>query len=261
MIRFAACVICLAAATAATADFFDQADVVFLGEQHDNPAHHARQAELVADIGPTVLVFEMLTQAQAAAATPDLIADQDALEAALGWADSGWPDFAMYYPIFAAAPDAAVAGSAVPRTRTREAMTRPIPDLFGPDAARFGLTTPLPEDQQQTREALQLAVHCDAMPAEMLPVMVSIQRWRDAEIARAALKAFEIHGGPVVVITGNGHARADWGAPAALLNAAPGMRVASLGQGETSTGAPTGMFDHVEIGPDVDRGDPCDAFR
>ncbi len=27
---------------------FDGADVVFLGELHDNPAHHARQAEIVA---------------------------------------------------------------------------------------------------------------------------------------------------------------------------------------------------------------------
>ena len=38
-----------------------RADVVFLGEIHDNAAHHARQAQLVAQIKPVALVFEMLS--------------------------------------------------------------------------------------------------------------------------------------------------------------------------------------------------------
>src|SRR6056297_678930 len=42
------------------------ADIVILGEVHDNRAHHEAQAELVARIEPAAVVFEMLTPEQAA---------------------------------------------------------------------------------------------------------------------------------------------------------------------------------------------------
>lgn len=239
---------------------FDGADVVFLGELHDNPAHHLRQAAYVTEIGPTALVFEMLTQAQADLVTPDLVADEAALEAALGWNDSGWPDFSIYYPIFAAAPEADYFGAAISRDVARQAMAEGMAEAFRGDAEAYGLTAPLPDAQQAEREALQLAAHCDAMPEEMLPVMVNIQRLRDAELAYSAVQAVEAHGGPVVVITGNGHARMDWGAPVYLMAAEPDLRVAALGQGEEGA-APSGVFDVVETSPPVDRGDPCDAFR
>lgn len=239
---------------------FDGVDVVFLGELHDNPAHHLRQAEIVTELAPRALVFEMLTQAQADVVTPELVKDAAALEAALNWNASGWPEFSMYYPIFAAAPEAAYFGAAVPRDVARAAMAEGLHTSFRGDVEDYGLTTPLPEEQQAQREALQLAAHCDAMPEEMLPVMVDIQRLRDAELAYSAVQAFDAHGGPVVVITGNGHARRDWGAPVYLMEAAPGLRIAALGQGEDDV-APSGLFDVVESAPAADRGDPCAAFR
>ncbi len=239
---------------------FDGVDVVFLGELHDNPAHHLRQAEIVTELAPRALVFEMLTQAQADVVTPELVKDAAALEAALDWNASGWPEFSMYYPIFAAAPEAAYFGAAVPRDVARAAMAEGLHTGFRGDVEDYGLTTPLPEEQQAQREALQLAAHCDAMPEEMLPVMVDIQRLRDAELAYSTVQAFDAHGGPVVVITGNGHARRDWGAPVYLMEAAPGLRIAALGQGEDDV-APSGLFDVIESAPAADRGDPCAAFR
>ncbi|MFZ5962294.1 ChaN family lipoprotein [Thalassococcus sp. BH17M4-6] len=257
------CLLTLIIAPAAFADggVFAGRDVVFLGEQHDNPAHHARQAELVADIAPTALVFEMLTPDQAGRITPDLIGDKAALEQALGWNGSGWPDFAMYYPIFAAAPDAAYYGAALPRAEARRVMEVGTQAVFGDEAARFGLDDPLPADQQTAREALQLRAHCDAMPEEMLPMMVDIQRLRDARLAQAALQALDAFGAPVVVITGNGHARRDWGAPALLKLADPDVTIAAFGQGEATFGAPEGTFDAVDISEDVVRDDPCAAFE
>lgn len=240
---------------------FDGVDVVFLGELHDNPHHHARQAAYVAELEPNALVFEMLTPEQAEAVTPALVSDEVALEAALGWNASGWPDFSMYYPIFAAAPEAAVFGAAVPRDTARAAMQNGVVAAFRGDANGFGLARPLAAAEQDRRQTLQLAAHCDALPEEMLPMMVDIQRLRDAELAFAALQALEAHGAPVVVITGNGHARQDWGAPVYLRAADATVSFASLGQGEEGTGEPAGVFDLVEISPPVDRGDPCDAFR
>jgi uncharacterized iron-regulated protein len=237
------------------------ADLHFLGEQHDNAAHHQRQAALVAEIAPRAIVLEMLTPEQAARVTPALIADRAALEEALGWADSGWPEFALYHPIFAAAPGAAYLGAAVPREQARRIMSEGIVPVFGEAAEDFGLTQPLPEAQQAAREALQAAAHCNALPEHLLPMMVDMQRLRDAVLARTALAALERHGAPVVVITGNGHARADWGAPAYVARVAPDVAVFSLGQGEDGVGAPPGGFDAVEITAGVDRGDPCEAFR
>jgi uncharacterized iron-regulated protein len=237
-----------------------QAEVVFLGEVHDNPHIHMRQAELVRALRPRAVVFEMLTPGQAARATPDLSGDATALEAALQWADAGWPDFAMYYPIFEAAGAAEIFGAAVPRAAARAAMEKGVPESFGDGAERFGLTTPLPDDEQAARETVQHMAHCEALPGEMLPVMVDLQRLRDAVLARAVLQALEATGGPVVVITGNGHARKDWGAPNALARAQPGVTVFSLGLSEA--GEDKGAeFDRVEQFPRVERDDPCAVFK
>lgn len=236
-------------------------DVLFLGETHDNPGHHERQAERVSALQPKALVFEMLTPEQAASVGPDLIADQEALQTTLNWDDSGWPDFAMYYPIFTAVPDAAIFGAAVPREDARRLMTDPVEAVFGADSTRFGLDKPLPPEQKKAREALQFAAHCDALPTEMLPMMVNMQRLRDAAIARAVLVAFDQTGGPVAVITGNGHARKDWGAPAIVAAAMPDLTLSALGQGEDGSGAPGGLFDEIAYSPPVRRDDPCAAFQ
>lgn len=234
------------------------ADVVVLGELHDNSHHHDRQARIVAQLAPTALVFEMLTGPQALANIPG--GGSEALETAFAWENSGWPDFSMYYPIFAAAPAARVFGAAVPRDAARKAMRDGVAFAFGIGAGSYGLTKPLNPDEQKAREALQMAAHCDVMPPEMLPAMVNIQRLRDAELAKMALRAFQLTGGPVVVITGNGHARLDWGMPVYLARVAPDLKIVTLGQGEDGV-PPKGRFDIVEMTPGIDRLDPCLAFR
>ncbi|MGR3313782.1 ChaN family lipoprotein [Roseovarius indicus] len=235
-------------------------DVSVLGEVHDNPAHHAAQAERVQNIAPRALVFEMLTPEQANSITPELRGDADALAKALDWENSGWPDFAMYYPIFAAAPDARIYGAGVGRDEARAAMDGGFDGPMDGNAARFGLDEPLPQHQQDAREALQMEAHCNAIPEEMLPGMVRIQRLRDAMLARMALEAHEETGGPVVVITGNGHARRDWGMPALLALAAPELEVHVVGQTENEMPL-VGGFDEVLSAPPAQRDDPCEAFR
>ncbi|MDW4499016.1 ChaN family lipoprotein [Sulfitobacter sp. D35] len=237
-----------------------EAQIVFLGEAHDNPGHHARQAEWVAALEPQVLVFEMLTEDQARQVTPEVRRDAEELAKVLDWDASGWPDFAMYFPIFEAAPEAEVLGAGVPREGLDALMEGGLAAAAGVSGARFGLADPLPEDQQVARMDLQRAAHCDALPEDMLPTMVDVQRLRDAALAEAALQALERTGGPVAVITGNGHARTDWGAPALVQRAAPSVVVFALGQGEASR-APEGSFSQVADAEPVDRGDPCDAFK
>jgi uncharacterized iron-regulated protein len=244
-------------------DLFTQlsaAQIVVLGETHDNPAHHQTQADIVAKIAPKAVVYEMITGAQAALVRGDIIHDEMALEKALGWNESGWPDFSIYYPVFAASVGAKTYGAAVPREAARKVMGDGLVAAFGAQAGEFGLAAPLDADQQIAREALQMKAHCDALPAELLPAMVDVQRLRDARLAQISIKALDDTGGPVVVITGNGHARPDRGMPAAIALVRPDAAVLTVGQGEDGV-VPEGLFDAVLQSPAPAREDPCLAFK
>lgn len=235
-------------------------DVVLLGEIHDNPTHHARQAEAIAALAPQAVVFEMLTPDQAASLSGGVPGEATEAAALLDWAASGWPDYAIYHPVFLAAQEATIYGAALPREQVRAAVFGDIVALFGPEAARFALDLPLSPDEQTDREAMQMSAHCDALPADMLPGMVAAQRLRDAHFARVTLQALAETGGPVVVITGNGHARKDWGMPVYLAAANPDLRVITLGQFEEPPD-PDAPFDVTLAAPPAERPDPCLAFR
>lgn len=238
--------------------------VLVLGEVHDNPGHHLNQAAAVAALAPRALVFEMLSPEQAAKVTPELIADPARLAEVLDWAKSGWPDFSLYAPIFAAAPGARIVGAALPRDQVRRAMAEPLAEVFGPGAAEYGLDRAYAPDLQAQLEAQSQADHCNALPPDLLPGMVAAQRLRDAAFARAALGALQDTGGPVAVITGTGHARADRAVPAMIRAARPGVRVATLGQLEAGPGevvGPDQPFDWWIVTPPTERPDPCAAFQ
>lgn len=232
------------------------ADVVILGEVHDNPVHHDTQAQFVAVVKPRAVVWEMIPEAMA---VPADVSDAAALAKALDWEARGWPDFAMYHPIFVAAGGARHYGAELGRDQARRAV-REGAMAVASDGARFGLDRDLPAAEQAEREAEQMAAHCNALPEDLLPGMVQAQRLRDASLARAVLRALEEVGPPVAVITGSGHARKDWGLPAVLAIAAPEVSVLSIGQleGEVAGDLP---FDGWLTAPAPDREDPCAVFQ
>ncbi|MDQ2094658.1 ChaN family lipoprotein [Rhodalgimonas zhirmunskyi] len=234
------------------------AEVAFLGEVHDNAQAHLAQAAALRAAAPKAVVFEMLSPEQAARLTPEARGDVAALGDVLGWEEAGWPDFTIYAPIFAALGEARAYGAAVPREAARGVMQTGIAAAFGTEAVRYGLDQPLGAQEQAARETFQMEAHCNALPEEMLPVMVDIQRYRDAALARAVAQALQDTGGPVAVITGNGHARRDWGAPVYVARALPEAVIFTLGVGEP--GGPEGRFDAVIEVPAAEREDPCAAF-
>ncbi|MCF8509978.1 MAG: ChaN family lipoprotein [Rhodobacteraceae bacterium] len=232
---------------------FRGAQVVILGEIHDNPIHHGHQARAVAALQPKALVFEMLPEGVVMPASHD---GSDDLAKALGWNTSGWPEFSMYYPIFAAAPAARIYGAEVSRNTARRAFEQGVAAVFGADAAEYGLTERLPSDDQTAREAEQALAHCNALPPTLLPGMVDVQRLRDAALARAVVQALADTGGPVAVITGTGHARRDQGVPAVLARLAPNLPVLSIGQFEEAP-EPDAPFDLWLVTDPEPREDPC----
>lgn len=244
MLRAVLLALCATSAAAET----PTADIVILGEVHDNADAHLGQAAVLAALNPTAVVFEMLT------AEDGRRADAERFMIPSIWEYGGWPDYTLYAPIFDALGDARIVGAAVPRDVVRAVHGEGPVALFGPDAARFGLDMPLPDDQQAARETLQYEAHCAAMPRDMMAGMVAIQRFRDAAFARAALDALETHGPPVAVIAGNGHARTDWGIPAMIARAAPDVTTHAIAFAESETDVP---FDEIRIVPAADREDPC----
>lgn len=176
-----------------------KADVYIVGERHGYAPHHAEQAAIVAELDPTAVIFEQLTAVQADRIAPDTPRDPQVFEELLGWSDSGWPDFSFYFPIMTAS-DAVIVGAA---------------GAAG-DLSAYGLDAPLEDDEQAEREALQAEAHCGMLPPDRLPEFVARQREIDAQFAARTLAALDTYGPPVVLITGNGHARSDWGVPAAI---------------------------------------------
>ncbi len=235
-------------------------DIIIVGEIHDNQAHHLNQASIITEVAPKAIVFEMLDLAQAERVMSSDWSTEAELEAVLDWNASGWPDFSIYFPVFAASPSAEIFGAALPVEEVRSAIGTGAKLVFGAEAGRFGLASPLADTEQTEREKMQADVHCGALPPEMLPGMVEAQRLRDAHFARLALQALQEAGGPVVVIAGNGHARTDWGMPRAIKTAAPDVDVLAIGQVTATEQNPP--YDRWIVGPELGRADdPCDAFR
>jgi uncharacterized iron-regulated protein len=106
------------------------------------------------------------------------------------------------------------------------------------------------------------------MPRDMMGGMVEAQRLRDAGLTRATVAAFEhakaVSDAPqVVVITGNGHAREDWGVPAMLrlyYADQPDIEIRTLAQFEAETDGDLPFTSSVVTKP-AERADPCAALK
>lgn len=257
-----------------------RARYVLLGEKHDNADHHRLQAQLVDALASSgrrpVLAFEMLDVKQQAAVDQALARaprDPDALALAVDWAHSGWPDWSLYRPIFAAGLEHGlpVLAANLPRDQVRGIVMQGPSAMEAGERGRLGLDTQLaPEVAKAMREEMRES-HCGQLPDEILEPMVLAQRARDAEMADRVFEADR--GDGVILITGAGHARADRGVPAHLAHLAPDRPVASLGFVEVSPearepkdyvasfGGDRLPFDYVWFTPAAERPDPCEALR
>ncbi|TYO90190.1 ChaN family lipoprotein [Oceanicella actignis] len=245
---------------AALADLARGAPLIVVGEIHDNPAHQRNAARLARLLNVGAVALEMLPEGDEPRA--------EALRAA-GAPRAGQeaPEWARYLPILGAVPDAAAIGAGVPRERLRMAARQGAAAAFGPDAARFGLDAPLPEELAAPLRDELRASHCGLAPERMIPAMLEAQRLRDAAFARALLRARQAAGGrAAMLVTGDGHARRDRGVPRALALAAPGLRVFVIGQFEAAPGfgPPAGvgaLFDAMILSAPAPRADPCAQLR
>ena len=247
----------------------EQAQIVVLGEVHDNPVHHARQARLVRQLRPRGIAFEMVPDASEEGIQVFLAQGgaRSEIGPAIGWDRTGWPDWELYAPIFVAAPGAYVAGGGVARSEIRAAIEGGAATAYGAGASTVGLDRPLDPAIRIEIEDEMIASHCNKLPRQAAGGMVEAQRLRDARFANAAWRALaQGGGGRAVLITGNGHARIDRGAPAYLRLVAPQVAVLSVGMIELEPGADPAAaarglpFDYVWFSRPTERPDPCAGF-
>lgn len=248
------------------------ADVVYLGEDHDNPSHHERQraalAALVAAGARPAVGFEMLPE-EMQPEVDQLVrgaAGPAELARSLAWAERGWPDFAWYWPLFDLARhhDLPVVALDLDPAVSRRIAREGLASLGGRGEV---LRSALPPDagrEAAIGRTLQ-AAHCDLLPMSRIPSMVESWHARNVTMARHIAAALD-RGRPVVVIAGRGH-QGPGGIPGQLEALRPGTRQLVVDMVEARPGAdpgPTagdGPAAVVWISPPVTRPDPCELMR
>lgn len=182
---------------------------VLVGEQHDNPDHHALQLWLLQALADQrkqgSLLLEMLTPDQQTAV--DAVQKQihqgnypADLSAALGW-QKGW-DWALYGPIvrFALA-QAYPLLSANLGAQEMGAIYHQRPVLSGTLSTN---STVREQILNQVRES-----HCGLLPEDAMPAMLAVQQQRDRRMAHSVMDA----PAPALLFAGSYHVRKDLGVP------------------------------------------------
>jgi uncharacterized iron-regulated protein len=247
-----------------------------LGEIHDNPAHHAIRARLIAALAarglrPAIVMEQFdLEHDDALQAAQTAGGDAEALGAAGQLDRRGW-QWPMHKPILEAAIAAGLPVRAA--NLSREQLRGDVQSLAErTDAPWYGRFRAARWSDAQAAElrADIAASHCGKIPEAMVPRLVLAQRLRDAAMAQRLVDSATTDG--AVLIAGDGHVRADLGVPVYLhAPGAPdaGARSISVGFVEATPEELRGAdvqrrlaaenpgFDYVWVTPPASREDPC----
>jgi uncharacterized iron-regulated protein len=248
------------------ADRARTAEVVYLGELHDNAQHHAIQARildaLLAGGNRPALAFEMVPETRQAAldAAVRSNADRAEVDRQLEWSAQGWPDFAMYWPLFELARKnglPVVAADIDPVVNRR--ISRNGLGVAGENPARF--RSAMPDDPARDKAIAQRLrdAHCNQITESRALRMVESWYAQNVVMARHVGEAL-LQAPQVVVIMGRGHA-SPGAVPQQLAALRPGTRqfVVALFEGKAD-GPVEPLADVQWITPARSHPDPCLSF-
>ncbi|TAN44966.1 MAG: hypothetical protein EPN26_16450 [Rhodospirillales bacterium] len=210
-----------------------KAPVVLLGESHDNAGHHRLQAFVVAELAARgqkrALAIEMIDrdrQGKVEDIQSLRPAKADGFRTSLDWDKSGWPDFAIYAPVFQAGLDA---GWPIRAANLPKSLMKGAGKPGGLEAAEetlLGLHLSLPPGASEDLKQELIDGHCGLLPESSLPAMMRIQIARDGAMAQTLLENPPKDG--AVLIAGAGHVRTDRAVPFHIASLRPGLKVMSL---------------------------------
>jgi uncharacterized iron-regulated protein len=230
------------------------ADVVLLGERHDNARHHAARGALLESLGaPAAVVAEHLPAGARVRFGGDLLASlQAAGFEAKAWR---WP---LHEALFAGVARAGLPleGGNLPREEVRR-IAREGESALPAQLAPLLAGAPLDAAAQAALDADLIDGHCGQLDAKRLPGLRAAQRARDASMLAALRKA---GAAPAVLLAGNGHVRLDYGVGQLLAVLQPQARVLSVGFLEAGEPVEDRPYTHVWITPRAERSDPCAGF-
>lgn len=230
---------------------------VLVGEQHDNPDHHALQLWLSRELSRLrpqgSMLMEMLNpdqqnkvdQAQKTARAGQAITDPfDALAWQPGWDWSLYGPLVLHqlrqpYPLLAANLDRA------------EIMQiyRQRPALEGERSGAVKVQERLLADIRES--------HCGLLPDSQLPAMLAVQQQRDRRMAEALLAAPQ----PSLLLAGAFHARKDLGVPLHLADLGAQSGNAVLILAEVGRSVDASMADYVWFTAAQPEQDHCAKLR
>lgn len=252
-------------------------DVLILGEAHDNPHHHKLRAALLSS--PAIVMEHLRADQQAGLTEFNALQADGSQNATIGdlkskvdWANGAWDKYPLD-PLLEAvvASRSTVYAGDPPRDTIRKIAKQGASVLSGADRVRLALDKPLDPDLDAASAKEIEESHCGMLPTTAIPSMAFAQRYRDAHLADATLRAVSEHG-KAVLLTGNNHARTDRGVPWYLGARAPDGKVVSIVLVEVEDGQddpaayvprdPAGKpaADYLIFTPAVVREDPCKAF-
>jgi len=238
-----------------------QADILVLGEIHDNPRHHVLRATLLSD--PSMAGRQVVAEPLSAGLQVD---NSQALLAGLERAGFdaaawGWP---LHEPVFSAARSNGlpIHGGNITPSQTRDIFKSKGHSLPNEIQALLERASLNGDELKQLRQEIDEG-HCGALPATMFDAMVAVQRARDATMSEQILQHL-----PAVLIAGNGHAWKHLGVPQIIRHNRPELRLVSVLLLEHAPFATTseqsawaqgfqGIADFVWVTPAQPRTDPC----
>jgi uncharacterized iron-regulated protein len=244
----------------ALAERLRSADVVLLGELHDNPFHHKARAGFIPRFanGKTTIVAEHLPVGSRVTSTGQTSSD---LETAGfnrdGW---GWP---LHQPLFESVLGRgyALIGGNLPAGFSKELVAQGQAAMALSMAKSYE-RSPLSDPARAQLEQDLVDGHCGKLPEKYLAPMKLVQRATDISMATALLAHR-----PAVLVAGNGHVRRDYGVPQVLSALEPSLKISSIGFYENGTDRAelikslAGRYDFVWLTDKAQRSDPCEDFK
>lgn len=182
------------------------APFVVLGELHDVDGHQQFQVRVIEHLAAQqqlhAVVLEMADRGHSTLGLPTQ-AHEAQVQQALQWNSNGWP-WERYGPVVMSAvrQGVPVYGGNLPRSEMRASMLDTT------------LDTRIQPKYLEPLQALMQESHCGLLPASQLLPMARIQIGRDVAMAQTLLSTRPPQTSQVtLLITGNQHARKDYGVP------------------------------------------------